>query len=64
MVILTGEGTLQARAMERALELEVIFSSRAAVTLGTVTGSNEGLWLQRCFGVSWTEQGLFGAVGH
>lgn len=63
MVILTGKGTLQARAMERALELEVIFSSRVAVSLGTVTGLNEGLWLQRPV---WCEaghqQGVFGAV--
>lgn len=63
MVILTGEGTLQARAVEGALELEVIFSPRVAVTLGTVTGLNEGLWLQRPV---WCEpghqQGLFGAV--
>lgn len=40
--------------MERALELEVIFSSRAAVTLGTVTGLNEGLWLHRLL---WCEPG-------
>lgn len=62
MVIVTGEGTLQARAMERALELEVIFSSRVAVTLGRVTGLDEGVWLQRPV---WCEpghqQGLFGA---
>lgn len=63
MVILTGEGTLQARAMEKNLELEVIFSSRAAVTLGAVTGLHEGLWLQRPVwcgpGHQWD---LFGAV--